>query len=91
MDFYAILRGNMARNSMTMSAGGRIAEHLSIGVLVRTYPRERISKILVRAGHQSKRERDLPTDALVYYVIALGLFMAVSTREVLRSLIEGLQ
>jgi len=76
---------------MTMSAGGRIAEHMSIGVLARTYPRERIREILVRMGLQSKRVRDLPAEALVYYVIALGLFMAVSTGEVLRSLVEGLQ
>jgi len=73
-----------------MSAGGRIAEHMSIGVLARTYPRERIQKILVRMWLQGKRIRDLPADALVYYVLALGLFMAVSTGEVLRSLVEGL-
>lgn len=76
---------------MTMSTGGRIAEHLSIGVLARTYPRERIRNILVRKGLQSKRVRDLPAEVMVYYVIALGLYMAVSTREVLRTLIEGLQ
>jgi len=81
----------MARSAMTMSAGGRIAEHMSVGVLARTYPRERIRGILERMGLQSKRVRDLPADALVYYVIALGLFMAVSTVEVLRSLVEGLQ
>jgi hypothetical protein len=40
---------------------------------------------------ESERIRDLPSEALVYYVIALGLFMAVSTEEVLRSLVEGLQ
>jgi hypothetical protein len=76
---------------MTMSGGGRIAEHLSIGLLARTYPRERIREILLRMGLQSKRVRDLPAEALVYYVIALGLFMSVSTGEVLRSLVEGLQ
>jgi hypothetical protein len=81
----------MARSAMTMSAGGRIAEHLSVGVLARSYPRERIRGILERMGLQSKRVRDLPAEALVYYVIALGLFMAVSTGEVLRSLVEGLQ
>jgi len=81
----------MARTAMTMSAGGRIAEHLSVGVLARSYPRERIHDILERMGLQSKRVRDLPAEALVYYVIALGLFMAVSTGEVLRCLVEGLQ
>jgi hypothetical protein len=42
-------------------------------------------------GLQSRRVRDLPAEALVYYIIALGLFMAVSTGEVLRCLVEGLQ
>jgi hypothetical protein len=35
---------------MTMSGGGRIAEHLSIGLLARTYPLERIREILLRMG-----------------------------------------
>ena len=74
-----------------MSSGGRIAEHLSVGILARSYPRERIRDILERMGLQSQRVRDLPAEALVYYVIGLGLFMAVSTGEVLRSLVEGLQ
>ena len=47
--------------------------------------------VLQKLGLQSQRVRDLPAEALVYYVIALGLFMAVSTGEVLRSLVEGLQ
>ncbi len=81
----------MAASSVKSSAGGRIAEHLSVGVLARTYPRERIRDILERMGLQSKRVRDLPAEALVYYVIALGLFIAVSTGEVLRCLVEGLQ
>jgi hypothetical protein len=80
----------MARTLMTMSSGGRISEHLSIGVLARSYPRERIREILDRLNANSKRVRDLPAEVLVYYVIALGLFMAVSTGEVLRCLVEGL-
>ena len=81
----------MARTKMTMCTGGQIAEHLSVGILARSYPRERIREILERMELESERERDLPAEALVYYVVALGLFMAVSTGEVLRCLIEGLQ
>jgi len=81
----------MARSAMTMSSGGRIAEHLSVGVLARSSPRERIRDILEKMGLQIQRVRDLLAGALVYYVIALGLFMAVSTGEVLRSLVEVLQ
>jgi hypothetical protein len=76
---------------MTVSSGGQIAEHLSIGVLAKAYSRDRIRSILERGGVQSQRVRDLPAEVVVYYVIALGLFMAVSTGEVLRCLIEGLR
>jgi Insertion element 4 transposase N-terminal/Transposase DDE domain len=76
---------------MTMSTGGQVAEHLSIGLLARSYPRKLIRAILEDQGRQSERVRDLPAELVVHYVIALGLFMAVSTGEVLRSLMEGLQ
>jgi hypothetical protein len=37
------------------------------------------------------RERDLPAHVVVYYVIALSLYMQSSYREVLRCLLEGVQ
>ena len=39
----------------------------------------------------SKRERDLPMHVVVYYVIAMALYMQVSCREVLRCLMEGIR
>ncbi|MGE5159840.1 MAG: transposase domain-containing protein, partial [Gemmatimonas sp.] len=39
----------------------------------------------------SERERDLPAHVMIYYAIALSLYMSVSTREVLRCLLEGLR
>jgi len=55
----------MACSAMTMSTGNRIAEHLSIGVLTRTYPRERIQNFLVKLGLESKRVRDLPVEEVI--------------------------
>ena len=81
----------MARSAMTMGTGGKIAEHLSIGVLAQIYPWERVSAVLQQTGRASERVRDLPAEVVTYYVMGLGLFMAVSTREVLRVLVEGLQ
>ena len=76
---------------MTIGSGARISEHLSVGVLARSYPREEILEILRDLGLESRRVRGLPNEALVHYIIALGLFMAVSTDEVLRCLVEGLR
>jgi hypothetical protein len=39
----------------------------------------------------SVRERDLPAHVVIYYVIALALYMQSSYREVLRCLLEGVQ
>jgi hypothetical protein len=75
---------------MTMGTGGKIAEHLSIGVLAQIYPWERVAAVLRETDRQSERVRDLPAQVVIYYVMGLGLFMAVSTREVLRVLVEGL-
>jgi hypothetical protein len=76
---------------MTMGTGGKISEHLSVGVLAQIYPWERVAAVLQQTGRASERVRDLPAEVVTYYVMGLGLLMAVSTREVLRVLVEGLQ
>jgi hypothetical protein len=80
----------MARTAKKITNGNRIAEALSIGILGRAYPRRQVRSILHKSGRESVRRRDLPMEAVVYYVIALGLFMETSYGEVLRCLIEGL-
>jgi hypothetical protein len=51
---------------------------------------ERVQEVLRRTGRESQRQRELPAHVVVYYVIALALYMQVSYREVLRCLLEGL-
>jgi hypothetical protein len=80
----------MARAAKRITNGLRIAEALSVGVLGRAYPRSRIRAILTAADRQSERQRDLPMDVMVYYVIALGLYLPAAYQEVLRCLVEGL-
>ena len=46
---------------------------------------------MAAAGKASRRQRDLPAHVVVYYVIALALYMQVSYREVLRCLLEGIR
>jgi hypothetical protein len=47
--------------------------------------------VLAATGKASQRERDLPAHVVVYYAIALALYMQSSYREVLRCLLEGVQ
>ncbi len=46
---------------------------------------------LAKTEKASIRQRELPAHVVVYYVIALALYMQSSYREVLRCLLEGIQ
>lgn len=80
----------MKRMMGGVAKGNRITDYISLGVISKTFPLEKVNQILERTGKLSQRQRDLPAHVVVYYVIALGLFMHESYREVLRSLLEGL-
>ena len=60
-----------------------------IGVLAEAFPLETVQAILKATGREGKRKRLLPASMMVYYVIALGLFVGVGCREVLRRLLDG--
>jgi Insertion element 4 transposase N-terminal/Transposase DDE domain len=81
----------MARAPAGLPAGVRLTDHISLGVLARTFPLDQVQRVLAETGKESERERDLPAHVMVYYVIALALYMGSSTREVLRCLLEGLR
>jgi len=81
----------MARTIATLPEGSRITDYISLGVVARTFPIDKIRAVLAATGKTSVRERDLPAHVVIYYVIALALFMQASSREVLRCLLEGVQ
>src|SRR5580765_157312 len=81
----------MARTVATLPAGSRITDYISLGVIAKTFPVSKIHSVLAATGTASIRHRDLPAHVVVYYVIALALYMHSSYREVLRCLLEGVQ
>src|ERR1044072_5585864 len=81
----------MAGARAGLPAGIRLSDHISLGVMARTFPLEEVRRVLAETGKASERERDLPAHVMVYYAIALALYMTASTREVLRCLLEGLR
>ena len=81
----------MSRTIATLPAGSRITDYVSLGVVAKTFPLDRIHAALAATGKESVRWRDLPAHVAVYYVIALALYMHSSYREVLRCLLEGIQ
>jgi hypothetical protein len=81
----------MARTVASLPAGSRITDYLSLGVITKFFPADKVRDILNETKRASIRERDLPAHVVVYYVIALALYMRSSYREVLRCLLEGVQ
>jgi hypothetical protein len=81
----------MARTVASLPAGSRITDYISLGVIAKFFPKEKVHAVLEQTGRASVRERDLPAHVVVYYVIALALYMRSSYREVLRCLLEGVQ
>ena len=81
----------MARTLAALPEGSRITDYISLGVITKTFPLKRVRAVLAATGKASVRERDLPAHVVVYYAIALALYMQSSYREVLRGLLEGVQ
>src|SRR5258706_1341428 len=81
----------MARTLAELPAGSRITDYISLGVIAKFFPVEKIHEVLEQTKRASVRERDLPAYVVVYYVIALALYMRSSYREVLRCLLEAVQ
>lgn len=81
----------MARTVAALPAGSRITDYISLGVVAKFFPIDKIHEVLKETQRASIRERDLPAHVVVYYVMALALYMQSSYREVLRCLVEGLQ
>jgi hypothetical protein len=81
----------LARTIAELPTGTRITDYISLGVISRAFPLTAIGPVLEKTGTASLRQRDLPAQVVVYYVIALALYMQSSYREVLRCLLEGIQ
>lgn len=81
----------MARTVASLPGGSRITDYISLGVIAKFFPGDKVREVLQQTNRTSVRERDLPARVVVYYVIALALYMRSSYREVLRCLLEGVQ
>jgi hypothetical protein len=81
----------MARTVAVLPEGPRLSDHISLGVLARTFPLDKVHAVLTATGTESRRHRELPAHVTMYYVIALALYMQAAYQEVLRCLLEGLR
>ena len=57
--------------------------------MTKAFPAQKVRSVLKATNKASIRQRDLPAHVVVYYVIALALYMQSSYREVLRCLLRS--
>jgi hypothetical protein len=81
----------MARTIARLPKGSRITDYISLGVVAKTFPPATVKAILAATNKGSIRQRDMPAHVVVYYVIALALYIQSSYREILRCLLEAIQ
>ncbi|RFS37396.1 IS4 family transposase, partial [Micromonospora craniellae] len=70
---------------------GRLTDHIGLGVVSARFNRDLLEEVLNRSGRREKRVRRLPAHVMIRYVIAMGLFCAESSDEVMRRLVGNLR
>lgn len=50
----------MARTVASLPAGSRITDYISLGVVAKTFPPDKVRAVLAATGKESVRQRDLP-------------------------------
>lgn len=81
----------MARKENTWDRSPGVSACLGIANICRALSPTAVRDALEKSGKLSRRHRDLPAEAVVYFVVAMALYMHVNLREVLFSLTEGLR
>ena len=74
-----------------LPAGVRVSDHISLGVIARTFLPDLVQQVPAETGKASERKRDLLAQVMAHYAIAMALYMGFSTRERLRCLMKGLR
>ena len=81
----------MARTQGILAGGVRLADYLTVGYLALNCPLQNVKDVLEACGVQTRKQRDIPREVLVYFVMAMCLYPRVAYEEVLRLVIEGLR
>ncbi|MHB8188797.1 MAG: IS4 family transposase [Dermatophilaceae bacterium] len=63
-----------------------LQDRISVGLLARAFPRARVEAVIEASGAREQRVRMLPSWLVVYYVLALALFMDMGGGRVMRKL-----
>lgn len=53
-----------------------LAQSMSMGLLIQTFPIRKVKAILVRLEKETKRQREFPNHLVVYFVVALSMMIS---------------
>lgn len=79
----------MPRDEAALPGGVRLADLMSVTILASVYPLAAVNKVLDSTGRRSLRERRLPASLMVYYAMALAVYMQISYEEIFRVVVEA--
>jgi len=79
----------MPRDEAALPGGVRLADLMSVTLLASVYPLEAVNRVLDSTGRHSVRQRTLPASLMVYYVMALAVYMQVSYEEIFRVVVDA--
>lgn len=68
-----------------------LAQNMSVGLFIQTFPIRKVKAILVRLGKETKRQREFPNHLVVYFAIALSMMMSSGYLGVMQWLLEGVR
>ncbi len=78
----------MAHTLAELPQGSRLTDYISLGIIAPRFPLAKVNEVLRQTKRTSERRGDLPAHVVVYYVIALALYMQTYYQEVLNCLLE---
>jgi len=81
----------MVDRGVSVGAGVRLTDRISVGVLTRLFPRDLVDEVIGQAGRRERRSRLLPAHVVVYFVLGLALYFGEAYEEVMRRLVGGLR
>jgi len=81
----------MARTKAQLSSGARLADFLTVGFLAMQCPVGQVKQTLEKHGAHSRRQRGLPHEVLVYFVMMMVLYAKVAYEDVMGLVVEGLR
>ena len=81
----------MAIQTTSSVETARLSDTISLILLAKVFPAEQINRILGETHKASIRERKLPATLMVYYIMALALYMGTSCQDVLEHVFTALK